>query len=212
MNSVQEKLYKGYAKAALKLGQQYDLYRPTAADYPVAPAQLVATVMASFNPQDMKYGSAGDYAKPGWYCLTDGRLTKVGDYLVNGAEVYFIAAQQLALPIDAVRCNRVATVTRPKQQSGAGAQGYGGSVVADEVALMTQWPCSILQGTKGEKTEANLPADIRSPWWAILLPAWPGVVLRSTDVITDDLGRRYTVSSAELTDRGWRLTAMQAQT
>jgi len=52
---------------------------------------------------------------------------------------------------------------------------------------------------------------VRTPWWAILMPAWPGVILRTSDIILDELGRKYVVSSAELTDMGWRCTAMQAQ-
>jgi len=78
--------------------------------------------------------------------------------------------------------------------------------------LMTAWPASVLQGAKGEKDGAVLPGDVRLPWWAILLPAFPGVTLRSADIITDDIDRRFIISSAEKTDLGWRITAMQAET
>jgi hypothetical protein len=43
------------------------------------------------------------------------------------------------------------------------------------------------------------------------MPAYPGIVLRTSDVIRCELGRKYVISSAELTDMGWRITAMQAQ-
>jgi hypothetical protein len=46
----------------------------------------------------------------------------------------------------------------------------------------------------------------------VLLPEAPGVILRAGDLIADELGRRYIVSSAELTDLGWRITAQQGQT
>jgi hypothetical protein len=36
--------------------------------------------------------------------------------------------------------------------------------------------------------------------------------LRSSDIVTDDLARNYVISSAELTDLGWRCTIGQAQT
>ncbi len=211
-SKLQQKIYGGYSKAAQRIGNTFAVYRPDSASSPIAAERLVASLPASFNAEDMKYGKPNKYGKPTWYCLIDGRQTRVGDYLVCGTETYFVAAQQLALPILVVECNRVADVLRPKQQAGVGALSYSGGAVAEETSLMEQWPCSILQGTKGEKTEAKLPGDIRSPWWTILLPAWPGVVLRSTDVIADDLNRRYVISSAELTDLGWRLTAMQAQT
>jgi hypothetical protein len=34
--------------------------------------------------------------------------------------------------------------------------------------------------------------------------------LQPADLLTDDLGRNATVSAAELTDLGWRVTAKQA--
>ena len=119
---------------------------------------------------------------------------------------------QLTLPILMVECNRTLTVLRPEQQTGVGAVGYGGNTSAGETTLMQGWPASVLQGTKGEKTEAALPGDNRTPWWSILMPAFAGVILRTADIMTDELNRRYIISSAELTDAGWRLTAMQAQT
>lgn len=209
---LQQKIYMGYAKAALRIGYMFGVYRPTSENNPVDPARLMISLPASFNAEDMKYGRPNKYGKPTWYCLIDGTQTQVGDYLVRGTETYFVAAQQLALPVLVVECNRVITVARPQQVSGVGAQGYGGNTAALETPLMQGWPASILQGTKGERNDVELPGDVRNPWWQMLFPAWPGVVLRTGDVITDDLVRRYVVSSAELTDLGWRLTAMQAQT
>jgi hypothetical protein len=209
---LQQKIYMGYAKAALRIGHTFGVYRPNSQNNPVAGARLVTSLPASFNAEDMKYGKPNKYGKPTWFCLIDGRQTQVGDYLIHGTETYFIAAQQLALPILAVECNRVINVLRPQQLSGVGAQGYGGNTTATETLLMQQWPASVLQGTKGEHNEVQLPGDVRNPWWAMLFPAWPGVTLRTGDIITDELVRRYVVSSAELTDSGWRITAMQAQT
>lgn len=208
---LQKKVYAGYAKAALRIGPAYNLYRPTTAISPLTNAP-VTTLNASFNAEDMTYGRPNKYGKPTWYCLVDGTQTQVGDYLINATQTFFIAAMQPILPILAVDCNRTINVLRPQQQTGLGAVGYGGDTDANETPLMTGWPASVLQGTKGEKNEVNLPGDVRNPWWQILMPAFPGVVLQSADIITDDIGRRYIVSSAELTDLGWRMTAMSAQT
>jgi hypothetical protein len=46
----------------------------------------------------------------------------------------------------------------------------------------------------------------------VLLPAQPDVVLLVADLMTDDLGRNAVVSSAELTNLGWRLSVKQAAT
>jgi len=69
----------------------------------------------------------------------------------------------------------------------------------------------VLQGRVGEHNETKLPTDSKSPWWQIILPYVNDVVIRSSDIITDDLSRKYLISSAELTDMGWRITAMQQQ-
>lgn len=210
--TLQSKLYKGYGKAALRIGPQYSLYRPTSATNPIASGNLLGTLNASFNAQDMLYGKPNVYGKALWYCLVDGTQTKVGDYLVGADKTVFIAAMQQALPILAVECNRTINIVQAQQQPTVGAQGYGGDTAAGETLLMTQWPCSMLQGTKGEKGDVNLPGDVRNPWWNVLLPAYPGAIIRSANIIIDDLKRRYVISSAELTDLGWRCTAMQAQT
>lgn len=212
MDSVklQKKVYSGYAKAALRIGPIFNLYRPTD---PLAPiSSPIASLNASFNAEDMTYGRPNKYGKPTWFCLVDGTQTQVGDYLINDDKTYFIAAQQTILPILAVDCNRTINVLRPQQQMGEGLLGYGGDTDENETPLMTGWPASVLQGTKGEKGEVNLPGDVRNPWWQMLFPAFPGVNLRTADIITDDLQRRYVISSAELTDLGWRCTSQQAQT
>lgn len=210
--TLRARIYAGYGKAALRLGYTVSQYRPASASNPTSGAAL-ATFPASFNAEDMRYSKPNKYGHPTWWGVFDGRLTQVGDYLKNAQDgTYFVAAQQQALPILLVQCNRTITVMRPQQQTGVGALGYGGDTDATETPLMTAWPASVLQGTKGEKGGVNLPGDVRDPWWSILLPHYGTVQMRSGDVITDDLSNKYIISSAELTDLGWRLTAQQAQT
>lgn len=208
---LQSKIYYGYGKSAQYIGPAYNLFRPTDPLNPFSGGP-VTTLNASFNAQDMTYSRPNVYGKPLWYALVDGRQTMVGDYLSNADKTYFIAAMQETLPILAVDCNRTLNIFRPQQQTAAGVNPYGGTIDANQTALMTGWPASVLQGTKGEKDGAVLPGDVRLPWWAILMPAFPGVTLLTADIITDDIDRRYIISSAELTDLGWRITAMQAQT
>ena len=210
--TAQARVYRGYAIAAGKIGVNHVQYRPLSALNPITVGNQLATLPVSFNAEDFTYKRPNKYGKPAWFAIVDGTKTAVGDYLVGPSGTFFIAAQQPLLPILAVECNRTVNVLRTQQETGVGALGYGGDTDANETLLMQQWPASVLQGTKGEKNDASLPGDTRSPWWSILLPAFPGITLRSSDIITDDLARRYAISSAELTDLGWRLTAMQAQT
>lgn len=210
--TLNNKVMAGYTKAAQKIGTTYQHYRPSSASNPIASGNRLADMLVSLNADDPRYAKPNVYGKATWYAVADASLLRVGDYLVGVEGTQFVAALQQLLPIFVVDCNRTISVYRPQQQSGVGALGYGGDTAATETAIMTAWPASVLQGTKGEKGGVNLPGDTRDPWWAILLPAWSGVVLRSADIITDDLSRRYVISSAELTDLGWRLTAIQVQT
>jgi len=211
--TLQSRIYAGYAKAALRIGYTSDLYRATSASNPMASGNKLASLPASFNAEDMKYGKPNKYGHPTWWGLFDGRVTKVGDYLSNAHDgTFFIASQQTNLPMICVSCNVTVDVKRPQQQASVGALGYGGNTLAVETPLMTQWPCSILQGSKGEKADMVLPGDTRTPWWTILLPKYDGVMLRTGDIVTDNNARRFVISSAELTDLGWRMTASQATT
>lgn len=211
--TLEAKIYAGYGKAAQRIGYMTDVFRPVNAFNPLSLGNKITSIPASFNAEDMKYGRPNKYGHPTWFGVFDGSQTLVGDILTNEQDgAFYIAAQQTALPILMVQTNRTINVLRPAAQAGVGAIGYGGDTVATETPLMTAWPASVLQGTKGEKSMAGLPMDDRNPWVQILLPAISGVNIRTSDVITDDLGRRMIASSSELTDLGWRITAMVSQT
>ena len=203
--TIQARIWRGYAKSAQVLGANYQFYRP-AGTYPGAET---VSLPVSLNAEDMKYGKPNKYGKATWYALVDGTSVQVGDYFIGPQGTFFIAAMQPLLPILVVECNRTISLSRPQAQSGKGAQPYSGMTAADETPYATGVPCSILQGTKGEKSDADLPGDVRSPWWTVLLPGSVGRIQRG-DLIIDDEAQRYMVSSNEQTDLGWRLTAMSA--
>lgn len=209
---LQDRVYKGYGKAAQYIGLPFAQHRPVGATNPLTASPLNAALLASFNAEDMKYGRPNKYGKATWYCLADGRLLQVGDYLIGNGQTFFIAALQSILPILAVECNTTLNITRPQVQTQVGGiTDYEGTTAANESPLMTGFPASVLQGSKGEKGDFQLPGDVRNAWWIVLFP-YAGVTLRSGDLIYDFIGRRYVISSAELTDAGWRLTAIQGQT
>ena len=209
--TLQSKVNYGYMQSAKRVGLPYQVFRATGPMNPMAGSPLM-TLPAAFSVGNYNFAKAQEYAKATWQCLIDGSQTQPGDILVGTAKTYFIAAQQALLPILAVEAPRTIDVRRPFQQSTVGySPTYGGTTPAQETPLMTQWPASILQGTKGENTGTNVPDDVRDPWWNVLMPSWPGIVILSSDVLKDDQGRRYIVSSAELTPLGWRITCMEAQ-
>lgn len=206
---LQAKIYIGYGKAAKRIGFDYQQFRATSANNPLSTTAL-QTLPVSFTT-NFKYSAPNKYGKADGLGLFDAREFAVGDYLVGRQGTFFIAAMQDTLPILCVQTNRVIDVLRAGMDPGVGLGSWSAARRADEVPLMQGWPASILQGTKGETNEAKLPQDVKTPWWAILMPAWPGVVFRTSDIIRDDLDRKYMISSAELSDMGWRITAMQAQ-
>jgi hypothetical protein len=225
--TIQARVYRGYGIAARVIGDTYKFYRPgnppppiDQTDFDVDGAtwdspginwdqigNLLFELPVSLNAEDMNYSRPNKYGKATWYALVDGTDLEVGDYFIGPQGIFFIAALQPLLPIFVVECNRVVSIYRPQAQNAFGLGGYGGNTAANETLLVAGRPCSILQGTKGEKSDGNLPSDTRSPWWQILLP-YAGVDLTYDDIIVDDLGRRYVISSPELSDLGWRLTGM----
>jgi hypothetical protein len=208
--TLQRQLYRGYARAAERAGLPYQLFRPTGALGPMAGPPLTP-LPAAFSPEDYAFEHPQTYGKALWQALLDGSQVQVGDILV-GPKTYFIAAQQALLPILAIEAPQIVDVRRPFRETGVGYQAsYGGTTPAQETIIMEQWPASILQGARGENTGANLPDDLRAPSWALLMPAWPGIELLTSDVVQDGLGRRFAVASAEITPLGWRLTALQEQ-
>jgi hypothetical protein len=216
MNAAQitAKINHGNSRVATVLGKAASQYRPASTTGPViAAGNLVQSgLMVSYNAQDMAYRRPNLPGKSLWYAVLDATLVQEGDYLVSIDGTYFIAGMQTMLPILAVQCNRVVSIYRPAQ-SGVGILPYGGETPNNETTICTGFPASVLQGSKGDKSLVNLPGDIRIPWWAVQLPNLPGAVtLRNDDVMTDDLGKRYKISSCEQTDYGWRLSATESET
>ncbi len=216
---LQQKIDAGYARAAAQIGTTFTLYRPsgaTAPNSPIVPGNIVTTLPASFNAEDMAYEKSARYGKATWYCLVDGTQTQPGDYLVGGGKIYFIAAQQLALPILAVECNRAVRIARMPVANGAGYAGYSAVVESQEVDVLgTQgaggafgsgWPASILLGGKADK-ESVLPSGVKQSGVVILLPPSVPIMITEADVICDDLGREFAIEAAELTALGWRILA-----
>jgi hypothetical protein len=190
----------------------YSQYRPSGSVNPLATVR--GTLNASFNAEDFGYKKPNKYGAPTWFGIFDGTLTQPGDYLVGQGGTFFIAGQQLHLPILCVECNRSIVLTRPAVDSSVGAIGYGGEVAATDQDLLGQrdaggallhgWPASILTKGRDEPTGTDMPATVKNSGWQVLLP--PSV---PADIMIDDLGRRYAVRGAELTDLGWRIQAVE---
>jgi hypothetical protein len=208
--TLQQKIWRSYALSALRVGLSYNLFRAAGPLNPMAGAPL-ATLPAAFSPTDYDFREPQTYGRATWQCLIDGSQTQAGDILV-GPKTYFIAAQQTLLPILAVEAPRIVDIRRPFRETGIGYQAaYGGSTPATETVIMAQWPASILIGGHGAPGMAKLPDDMKAPGWDILMPAWAGLELLTSDIVEDEFGRRFGIEAAELTPLGWRLTTLQLE-
>ena len=203
---IQRKINRGAGIAAKKLGQVCDLRRPFRAVQPITDEARMGRVMAHFDP-DFRFQAQKPnlYGKPLWGVLLDRHATRVGDYLVAPSGTYFLAGLQPLLPTVAVECNRIVSVERPGVAMKPGVNAYAGRTDRTDTVLMAGWPASILLGGRAMAGRADLPGDVPDKGAVMLLPFWPGVVIRTSDRITDDLGRAFEVSGPELTDLGWRV-------
>lgn len=210
--TIHAKIYAGRAKAAQRIGLDCNQFRPLSATDPLG--NQIGTLKAAFNAGDNRYRTPNLPGDAIWYGDLDGRLTQPGDYLVRVADgqSYFIAAQQQLLPIICVECNRSLKITRQQAATSVGAIGYGGSVPSQEVDVLgtdgALCPASILLGGKSQ-IGVGLPAGVKNVGWRILLPPSVPITVKAGDIVTDDIGRRYAVDGAELTDLGWRINAQE---
>jgi hypothetical protein len=210
---LQDLIYRGMGRAALQTGQLYDAFRPNGNANPCAPCNRFLKLRAAFNATDPRFVRANTYGHPVWYGVFDSAYTQPGDYLVEQetGRSFFIASQPPLLPVVTVLAERIVTVLRPAGPAGFGVQAYGGVEIADATLLLGGWPASMIEGGNGGGTRypGDLPADVRLTAFTLLLPALDGIVPRVEDLVSDDLGRNFVVSSAELSELGWRLVVRQ---
>jgi len=202
----------GLNVAARSTGAVTSAYRPRGAEYPLAPENRFLRLRAAFSGIDGKFNRPNAYGNALWRGIFDAAYTQPGDYLVQEDAVWFIASQPKFLSALCVRTNRKVSFTRPAAQTTTGVNSYGGVTAANLTPLMTGWPATVLAATREPRPLANLPGDTSVSLWTVLLPACPGVVLKSADLMSDDLGRSGVVATTELTDLGWRLAVRQVTT
>jgi hypothetical protein len=214
--TIQDRISRGLGVAARSIGVRTDAYRPRGTDDPLDPQNRFLRLPAAFGPPDGKFHKPSGYGAALWHGVFDSIYTRPGDYLSQDGRVWFVAAQQPLLPALCVQTNRVVSFARPAAPGSVGANSYGGVQLTTAMPLLTSWPASVLGFAGSGTPDANLPSDASVPYWTVLLPAVvseaAGVILRPADLMTDELGRTATVSAAELTDLGWRLTVKQATT
>ena len=92
---------------------------------------------------------------------------------------------------------RTISISRPNANDRVGTQPYGGLQPGNETTIATGIKAHIQSDRQGKRPDTGLPADAAGQSiWKIIFKAALGLV-RTDDVITDDLGNRYQVISAD---------------
>ncbi|KHJ66600.1 hypothetical protein QU24_18590 [Pantoea rodasii] len=203
---------KGNGKAAKRLGSIARHYRAVSPFGPLKTDSL-QLLSASFTT-DYGYMRAARFGQAARIGIFDATGFEVGDILVSEEEgTFYVAAMPLLQPILCVKAERLITLRRTAAHgANGGLQDYGGTTAASENTIISDWPASILLNRSGEHSPLKLPGEARSAWYGILMPAFGNLHIHTGDFVTDDGGQRYVVTGTELTDMGWRLTAMRLTT
>ena len=203
---IQARVDRGYGIAAKKVGQLCEIRRPWRAVQPIGAEASLGRIMAFFDP-DYKFQARRPslYGKPLFGVAIDRTDVRIGDYLLGAHDTWFLAGIEPLLPTMGVKCNVVMAVSRPGPVLVPGRNPYSGRTTATDAPMMAGWPASILIGGRTQAGRANLPGDVPDRGAQMLVPWWPGVTMRTSDRVSDDQGRVWNVSEAELTDLGWRV-------
>jgi hypothetical protein len=207
---LQDRVYWGLNRVASVLGESTDAYRPKGASDPLDRSNRFMRLQAAFSRVDGNFDQPIGYGVPVCRGYFDASYTRVGDYLVQGSAIWFIAEQESMLPVMCVRTNRIITVTRllgPDTKVSSDP-----SNVTATINVITRWPASVLgTGTEG-RSQAQLPGDTRIPSWTTLLPSIEDQTLQPADIILDENGTTGVVVAAEISNLGWRLNVRQVTT
>lgn len=109
---------------------------------------------------------------------------------------------------------RTISVTRPGIQPGFGAQGYGGELPSTETSVAMNLPASIQFYRERGANDARLPADVGKTYSRVLIPAAAAAngLIKTRDVLTDDLGQRWTVVQPYWNSLGYNLMVERLET
>lgn len=205
-----DRLAYGAGCAARRVGFLHDAYRPAGPVEPLDLANRFMRLCVALVLPGGGVGGPGGFGVPFRQAWADWSYLRVGDYLAGPEGVLFVAAIEPPKPMLVVMTNARVALARPGAPGRAGLTGYGAVTVGTEMPLIAEYPASLLAGGTGDRTRNGLPDDTKVPGFAALLPIVEGVVPQVADILTNERGERYAVTSVEETGGIWRLAAAQA--
>lgn len=212
---LQQKVARGYAKAALRLGAMTTQYRPASLTAPMATAH--ASFLAAFN-DDKNFGFARPalWDKPAVFGLFDTTDVQSGDLMTCAGENYFVTRLEPFRPPLCMLCNRVVSIVGQPGQGSTNGDGavctdvgasddYGAAGDTDgQTTLASGWPAFIQIKGKGSPTGDGIPGSVKAADYEMLLPVMPGFIPTVQMAVTTDLGTTYTLTAVEPSQYGNR--------
>jgi hypothetical protein len=190
---IQQLIYAGYGKAAIRIGPTHSVYRSASLITPIQAANLVTTLPASFNING-SYKGQTKADQLYWQIIADGSLLQIGDYLV-GTDTYCVLAMDQLLPPIALRCTASLTFSRPRINGQPGLQPYQNPAAGRPYARSIPAQLGIKKET-GRPTP-GLPMDnaLRTFYGAFFY--LPDGAVEPRDQVIDENGDNYQVVSAQ---------------
>jgi hypothetical protein len=206
-----DRLAYGAGCAARRTGFLYDAYRPDGLAAPLNPANRFMRLCVAFVLPSGAVGSPAGLTTPYRQAWVDWSYLRVGDYLSGPDGVAFVAAIEPPKPMLAVMTNACISLARPGVTATVGLNEYGAVEPGAEIPLVTDYPASLLVGGgSGDRTRNGLPDDTKVPGVTALLPRVAGVVPLVADILSNQRGERFVVSSVEELSGIWRIFVVQA--
>lgn len=186
-NKLQAKIFRGLGIAAKVIGTPFDVYRAPTLIQPLAPANQISTLKASFTT-GYEYKN---YGKPNglWTVVIDGTNLQIGDYITNGSRTYFIADKQDILPMPAILCSHVVSIIRP---------GYttSGPMEATEAVIASGLPVQMwAKGSGAHSIPFLLGSESKTatPAFTVNINSRNTTDIKQHDVLIDSNGVRYEI-------------------
>lgn len=215
--TLQSKVARGYAKAAMRLGAETQQYRPSSLTDPMA--SVYATLMAAFNNSaTFTFQQPTPWGRPAVFGLFDTSDVQAGDILVSGSDTYFVDRFEAFQPAALILCNNTLTISGGLSGSSGAADsaacallgyqpGYSGMPATSAAPLTGAWPCYLGLKGRGKRADSGIPGSISGASYEIFLPLMPGFAPTAYMTASDSRGIGYTIEAVEISPYGYRCDA-----